>query len=89
MHCRTSSLMMSHSAISLGLAISLGSAQAKRVGQLGGWVHPKGANSMAVSGLGYKKGISWHWEGHFRACMELETSNFCLGLAIERHWLAS
>jgi len=29
----------------------------------GGWVHPKGANSMAASGL-YKQ-LVWHQEGHF------------------------
>ena len=29
--------------------------------QGGGWVHPKGANSMAVSGLA----LGWSWVGQF------------------------
>jgi len=46
------------------LAMSLGlSFRASRRGRTGGggWVHPKGANSMAASGLNCKR----HWVGHF------------------------
>jgi len=28
-------------------------------------VHPKGANSMAASGLVFRSNLGWHWEGHF------------------------
>ena len=39
--------------------LEIGSAQTERVGQgeVGGWVHPKGANSMTVSGLGCRKAL--------------------------------
>ena len=44
--------MMSHPAVSLGLRFCV-----SRKGETGGgeWVHPKGANSMAVSGLHSRK----------------------------------
>jgi len=35
----------------------------------GGWVHSKGANSMAASGLAVES-LGWHWEGHFSPLYE-------------------
>ena len=41
--------MMSHPAMSFGDRLCV----SRKVGAgVGGWVHPKGANSMAASGLG-------------------------------------
>jgi len=31
----------------------------------GGWVNLKGGNSMAISGLSFRKYIGWHWAGCF------------------------
>ena len=31
----------------------------------GGWVHPKGANSMVASGLSCRKALGRQWVGHF------------------------
>jgi len=28
-------------------------------------LYSKGANSMAMSGLGCTNGLGWHWEDHF------------------------
>jgi len=52
MHHETLSFMMSYPAKSLGDRFWV-----SRKGGTGGdeWVHPKGANSMAVYGLGHKK----------------------------------
>ena len=40
----------------------------------GGWVHPKAANSMAVSGLCGRKVIGWNWDGHVPALV-LQATN--------------
>jgi len=53
--------MMSLLAMSLGLRFCV--SRKGRTGE-GGWVHPKGANSMAVSGLVFRSDL-----------MELETSD--------------
>ena len=69
--------MMSHPAMSLGDRLC-----ASREGGAGGggWVHPKGANSMAVSGLRDRKVLV----GTGRAISAWP----CLGSAIERSWSA-
>ena len=53
--CETFSFMMSHPAMSLGLRFCM-----SRKGETwgGGWVYPKGANNMAMSGLSSRKAIS-------------------------------
>ena len=43
--------MMSHSAVSLGLGFRKGGTRG------GGWIHLKGANSMAKSGLCCRKAL--------------------------------
>ena len=48
----TFTFMMSHPAMSLGHRLC---ASRKGGAGGGGWVHPKGANSMAVSGLSFKQ----------------------------------
>ena len=49
-------------AMSLGLRLC---ASREDVARGGGWVHPKGADSMAVSWLGLEKLGGWNWVGHF------------------------
>jgi len=51
--------MMSLLAMSLGLRFCVSRKDGTGGG---GWVHPKGVNSMAVSGLVFRS--DWHWEGH-------------------------
>ena len=60
----TFSFMMSHPAMSFGDRF----CDSRKGGTRGGgWVHPEGANSMAVSGLHDRKlGLGRQWEGHFR-----------------------
>ena len=50
----TFSFMMSHPAMSMSLGDRLCASRKGGVGG-GGWVHPKGANSMAVSGLSFEQ----------------------------------
>ena len=54
LHCETFSFIMSLLAMSLGLKFCM-----NRKGRTGGggWVHPKGANSMAMSGLACRKAL--------------------------------
>ena len=56
----TFSFMMSLPAMSLGLRFCV-----SRKGGTGGggWVHPKGANSMAASGLVFRRGVYIWWNG--------------------------
>ena len=71
--------MMSHPAMSLGDRLCVSRKGGTRGG---GWVHPKGANSMAVSGLRAAVQRSWSALGRpfppILAQMDLESS--CLAL---------
>ena len=55
-HRETFSVVMSHSAMSLGLRSCVSRKGGTGLGG-GGWMHPKGANSMAVSGLHGRKDL--------------------------------